>query len=206
MKETWVLADTHFDHAAILKYANRPFSSVEDMNAAIVENCKVIHPGDTVIIVGDYAWKRHQHWIHAIRGKKILVRGNHDKMNRECYSQFTEVHDILERNIHGQFTVFCHYAMRVWNKRHYGAWHLYGHSHGALAEYANDMSFDVGVDVWQFRPIPWEVIVKKMQWKKIHELEFAMNTNHKDTQEIIKKNKELNLLLYPIASTNESQP
>jgi hypothetical protein len=26
--------------------------------------------------------------------------------------------------------VLCHYAMRVWNRSHHGAWHLYGHSQG----------------------------------------------------------------------------
>jgi hypothetical protein len=32
----------------------------------------------------------------------------------------------------GQPIVLCHYAMRVWNRSHHGAWHLYGHSRGNL--------------------------------------------------------------------------
>ncbi len=197
MNDTWVFADSHFDHEGIIKHAKRPFSSVSDMNKTLIDNCKVISPRDTLIIVGDFAWKNHGHWIQAVKGKKILVCGNHDKMNALCLSQFTEVHDILERNIHGQFTVFCHYAMRAWDRKHHGAWHLYGHSHGALPEYADDMSFDVGMDVWQLRPVHWDIIVKKMAWKKLPNVKFAVNTDSRDTQEVIRKNKELNLLLYP---------
>ena len=33
-----------------------------------------------------------------------------------------------------QDIVLCHYAMRVWQKSHYGAWMLYGHSHGTLPD------------------------------------------------------------------------
>ena len=46
----------------------------------------------------------------------------------------------------------CYYAMRVWNRAHHGAWHLYGHSHGKLPEAATFLSMDVGVDTHDFRP------------------------------------------------------
>jgi hypothetical protein len=29
----------------------------------------------------------------------------------------------VEISIHGQPIVICHYAMRVWNRSHHGAWH-----------------------------------------------------------------------------------
>ena len=48
--------------------------------------------------------------------------------------------------------VLCHYAMRVWNRAHHGAWHLYGHSHGKLPEAPTTLSMDVGVDNHDFRP------------------------------------------------------
>jgi len=46
--------------------------------------------------------------------------------------------------------VLCHYAMRSWPKSHYGAWHLYGHSHGKLPMLGRSM--DIGVDTHDFYP------------------------------------------------------
>jgi hypothetical protein len=40
---------------------------------------------------------------------------------------------------------------RVWNKAHYGAFHLYGHSHGSLPPQGR--SHDVGTNVWDYRPV-----------------------------------------------------
>ncbi len=42
--------------------------------------------------------------------------------------------NLAEISVHGQPIVICHYAMRVWNRSHHGAWHLYGHSHGNLPD------------------------------------------------------------------------
>jgi calcineurin-like phosphoesterase family protein len=41
--------------------------------------------------------------------------------------------------------------MRTWPGAHRGALHLYGHSHGTLP--GNSQCCDVGVDVWDFRPV-----------------------------------------------------
>lgn len=39
-----------------------------------------------------------------------------------------------------------HYSMRVWDKHHHGAYHLFGHSHGSLDNLPNGRSMDVGID------------------------------------------------------------
>jgi calcineurin-like phosphoesterase family protein len=57
-----------------------------------------------------------------------------------------------EMSVKGQPIVLCHYAMRVWNRAHHGAWHLYGHSHGKLPEAPTSLSMYVGVDTHDFRP------------------------------------------------------
>ena len=62
--------------------------------------------------------------------------------------------------------VLCHYAFRVWNKSHRGAWHLYGHSHGSLPDDPNSLSFDAGVDCHEFTPISYERVKEIMAEKR----------------------------------------
>lgn len=58
--------------------------------------------------------------------------------------------------------VMCHYAMRVWDRSHYGAWHLYGHSHGRLPP-SEELSMDVGVDTHDFRPYSLDEVYAHMR-------------------------------------------
>ena len=61
---------------------------------------------------------------------------------------------------HSQVLVLCHYALRVWDRAHYGAWHLYGHSHGTLPAWG--LSLDVGVDSHDFRPINLDEVATRL--------------------------------------------
>jgi calcineurin-like phosphoesterase family protein len=47
--------------------------------------------------------------------------------------------------------VLCHYPFRTWNGQHKGAIDLHGHSHGRLKPLPRQV--DVGVDVWDWRPV-----------------------------------------------------
>ena len=47
-------ADTHFDHANIIRFCNRPFATVEEMNETLITNWnRKVHANDTVFIIGD---------------------------------------------------------------------------------------------------------------------------------------------------------
>jgi calcineurin-like phosphoesterase family protein len=98
----------------------------------------------------------------------VLIWGNHDQRGRgdpRFEGLFQSTHDILELSLGEQFFVLCHYAMRVWNHSHHGAYHLYGHSHGTLPDDANARSFDCGVDCFDFKPISLEQVTAVMQTK-----------------------------------------
>ena len=47
--KTYVIADTHFNHSNIIKYCNRPFNDVIDMNEKIINNWnKVVKKEDMI--------------------------------------------------------------------------------------------------------------------------------------------------------------
>lgn len=164
-------ADTHFDHDNIRKYCNRPFSTVAEMNETIIKNWNaVVKPKDIVYHLGDFAFikteARFLELFMSLRGTIRFVKGNHDKTTAKYSHYFDEWHEgLVDLTIDKQPVTLCHYAMRVWNKKHYDAWHLYGHSHGELDE-GYDLSFDVGVDAQQFTPVSLEQVAQKMQLKK----------------------------------------
>lgn len=80
---TWFTSDTHFGHANIIKYCDRPFASVDAMNKAIIKNWNsVVSPDDTVYHLGDVALgdiNSSLACVGALNGYKILVLGNHDR-------------------------------------------------------------------------------------------------------------------------------
>ena len=54
MPEKFYIADMHYDHKNVLAFDNRPFKTIDDMNAALVERWNaVVHPGDIVYVLGD---------------------------------------------------------------------------------------------------------------------------------------------------------
>ena len=55
--------------------------------------------------------------------------------------------------------------MKVWDKSHHGAWHLYGHSHGSLPDDPNSLSFDIGCNIHDYYPLEFEDVRKIMSTK-----------------------------------------
>ena len=80
MKKIFITSDNHFFHRNIIRYCNRPFYSVEEMNRVMIDkwNAKVDN-GDIVIHLGDFAFKGRAREIRRkLNGTIILIRGNHD--------------------------------------------------------------------------------------------------------------------------------
>jgi calcineurin-like phosphoesterase family protein len=124
--------------------------------------------GDTVYVLGDFAFQDHNHYLMALNSRKVLIKGNHDAASQEVYKNFTEVHEFgCERRIEGYNMVFCHYGLKTWRGSYGGkSFHAYGHSHGRLPEFDNMLCCDVGVDVWGYSICPWECFLQKMLIKE----------------------------------------
>jgi calcineurin-like phosphoesterase family protein len=160
----WFSADQHFSHANIIKYANRPYASAEEMDEALIANWNsVVGPDDLVYVLGDFCFKGRSpdFYLRRLLGDKILILGNHDKENVVRASKFKEVHKLLRIFVDGHHIIMSHYAMRVWDMSHHGSWHLYGHSHGKLP--GSGRSFDCGVDCWNYFPISYDTVRKTME-------------------------------------------
>lgn len=149
-KLTWFTSDTHFGHTNIIRYSGRPFDTVEEHDVALIANWNdCVQQGDDVFFLGDFAFKNKQAAADIrkrLNGNIHFIEGNHDSAAhgiRQTFIWFKQMHDI---DVGEQRITLCHYAMRVWNRSHHGAWHLYGHSHYSLPDDPNALSLDVGVD------------------------------------------------------------
>ncbi len=74
-------SDHHFWHANIIRYCDRPFSSVEEMNEALIEKWNdVVNSDDEVYYLGDFSMAARPVEVYTpkLNGIKCLVPGNHD--------------------------------------------------------------------------------------------------------------------------------
>lgn len=145
-------ADEHYGHANIIGYCNRPFESVMEMDLELIRRHNaVVSAGDTVVHAGDFTLAPKavaERYLSRLVGTHVFVRGSHDYWLPKTAKR------IWSRTVNGQYVVVCHYAMRTWEKSHYGSWQLYGHSHGMLPPIGKQ--WDIGVDNNGFAPVSFE--------------------------------------------------
>jgi calcineurin-like phosphoesterase family protein len=164
-------SDPHFGHANVIRYCNRPFSSAEEMDEALIQRWNsVVRDGDFVWVLGDLFFhqvgKCHE-IISRLRGKKGLILGNHDKVIRNqvpLQEKFDEVHKGLHAaNFAGIHVVMCHYPLLTWDRAHHGSFMLHGHCHGNIPFDPNYRRLDVGVDCHDYAPLAWEDLRRKLE-------------------------------------------
>lgn len=160
MNPIFFTADTHYGHKRILELANRPFSSVEEMDEALIGLHNAVVPKNGIVYhLGDFAFTDHDRYLYRLNGEMHLIPGNHDHRNRiKSAKLWHTVHDKLHHLKVGDLQlVLCHYAMRTWRNSHHGALHFYGHSHGNLL--GDGQSCDVGVDCWRMAPVSLDELI-----------------------------------------------
>jgi calcineurin-like phosphoesterase family protein len=145
-------SDTHFGDHRVLNIARRPFTSVAEMNEALIARWNArVGPDDEVWHVGDFATAQAGPAIWPkLNGRKHLLVGNNDGPLVRALS-WCSVQHYAELTVGGVRLVLCHYPFRTWNGAHRGAVNLHGHSHGRLKPLPRQ--FDVGVDCRDFSPV-----------------------------------------------------
>lgn len=163
-------SDTHYFHKNIIKYCGRPFASTEEMNDAMIASWNsVVSDEDLAFHVGDFSLSRSvspqevTSVIQRLKGKKILIRGNHDSYDDNFFleSGFKAVVDSI--NLGGVLLV--HYPLheafaRKVRDSHWGevSHVVHGHDHRKdIPEFENH--FNVAVDRHDFAPVVMSRVV-----------------------------------------------
>ena len=160
MNNIWFIADTHFDDERILKYENRPFQDVNEMNQCIIGNWnRLVKEDDLVYLIGDIG---NEAYISSLNGKKYLIKGNHDTKSNELYRQagFVEVYD--KPIILDNFWILSHEPMYVNVNMPYA--NIFGHVHNcAIYKTFSKQHYCVTVERTGYGPVGFDEIKEKVK-------------------------------------------
>ena len=175
----WVTSDHHFGHANIIKYCERPFEDVDQMDTEMVNYWnEVVGIEDTVYYIGDFSLSRSQkvvEYIERLNGRITFLPGSHDywfeKMpkwwwDEDPFLPHKSAPPILEIQHNGEYMTLCHYPMRSWPRSFHGSLHVYGHSHGRLGPHGRSM--DIGVDTNGFYPYRLDDVQELLMGQESH--------------------------------------
>ena len=129
----YYISDTHFGHANIIRFDDRPFDNVTQMDDGMIKLWnETVNNNDTVYILGDFSWHNESQTIKildSLKGKKILIKGNHDKISPLTAKKFIKICDYLEIKDGNEKIILSHYPILFWNNQFNDTVHLYGHVH-----------------------------------------------------------------------------
>ena len=167
-------SDHHFGHANVIKYSNRPFSSVEEMNQYMIDKWNsVVKTEDTVYHVGDFSFlnkEKSKEILSKLNGYIILIKGNHDSTETRMKEiGFKEVYNDLVIEIAGKKVLLCHfpfapkekpteYDLKYMNLRpkNEGQWLIHGHVHQHWK--VQFKMINVSVENWDYTPVSMDTM------------------------------------------------
>lgn len=136
----YYIADTHFCHKNILRYDDRPWDSLEEMESGMTAlwNSKVTDDDD-VYILGDFCWGHYSDWkriLSGLKGRKYLIPGNHDP--KSFPEDITGL--LAEEPVHYKeikdgdyYVILSHYPMISYHHdSHANTLMFYGHVHATV--------------------------------------------------------------------------
>lgn len=135
----YYIGDMHLGHKNVIKYDNRPFETVEEMDVVLIENWNsVVTEDDNVYIIGDFIYRSSHaaiYYLKQLKGHKHLIIGNHDFKTLEdekaClyFDSIERLGYVKDGDID---VVMCHYPIAEWNgkrRKKNKAYHVYSHIH-----------------------------------------------------------------------------
>ena len=172
--KNYFTSDLHLGHANVIKYCDRPFASVEEMDETLIANWNAkVHKDDAVYILGDLVWQSCDPipYLARLKGKKHLIVGNHDRWVAmpEAAGYFESVTSYAELVLNCRNFTLCHYPMLEWkNSRKIGSSRLgymvHGHIHNGVKPLYRPLfelpnALNAGVDINGFAPVSFDELV-----------------------------------------------
>lgn len=173
----WFSSDHHFGHKNIIQYENRPFKTLDKMDEYMIAKWnQCVQPDDVCYIIGDFSFRSYIQTVELVQklhGRKHLIWGNHDDWNRNRLMKlFDSVYDQaiiqLSNKIRVKLSHFPYVSPdenpdRLRNRKfrpyNEGHWLLHGHVHSLWKINRQLKCINVGVDVWDFKPINHDKIL-----------------------------------------------
>ena len=157
-RRIYLISDTHFGHENIIRYCNRPFASVEEMNEVMIENWnKTVRPQDIVYHLGDvYFGERGRDCLRHLMGRKRLLLGNHDNgKDRVLHAVFQKIgmwrmfpeYDCVLTHVPVHIGEHAEERQEKWH------WNIHGHIHDQQAP----TKFHINVSVEQIAYTPVDI-------------------------------------------------
>jgi calcineurin-like phosphoesterase family protein len=158
----FVIADTHFFHANIIKYATRPYRSVDEMNWDIKKRWNnAVSKKDRIFILGDFsfgAFEQTASLVANLNGTKILILGNHDDGRSLAWWMRAGLNHVSAYPIvYKQWYILSHEPVYVNEYMPYC--NIHGHLHGRKME--GPQYINVAVEHTGYAPTPMANIVKQ---------------------------------------------
>lgn len=165
MAEKWFISDTHFFHANIIKYCQRPFATAEHMNEHMIEHWnKLVKPQDNVYHLGDVGmgFKGEDGKLAALlmrlNGHKRLIVGNHDNLKSPALQNNFEKIELWKGWKDEGFTC-VHIPLEIAQLRD-GDVCVHGHIHNNIRD---GRYINVCVEHTNYRPVHMDEIKTKIK-------------------------------------------
>jgi calcineurin-like phosphoesterase family protein len=181
MSNLFYISDLHYDHANILNFKRddgtplRPFATLDEMQATISHNWnKVVGDKDTVYVLGDVVMNKNAkslEFLKVLRGRKILIKGNHDLAPINRYSNyFEDIRAYDRKECAGQRIIASHIPIHPDSLARFGV-NVHGHLHsGEVLGHGDDefvtpdaRYFNVSCERIDYTPIAIEELVKRIK-------------------------------------------
>ncbi len=174
----WFTSDLHFGHNNIMRFCNRPWKSIEEMDEGLIKNWNsVVGENDIVFNLGDFAFAPNWRWkeiLERLNGVHYLIMGNHDCSRYPGDSIMSLFHNVSQQmilKIDNRTVYLNHYPFLCyggsWRTPDNAIYALYGHVHSGPNNIGRDRSrlvhlfpyqYDVGVDNNNYTPVSWDKI------------------------------------------------
>lgn len=159
----WFTSDYHLNHFNIIRYCNRPFKTSKEMDERIISNHnEIVAPNDEVYFLGDFQFGGdHERYYPRMNGVFTFIQGNHDRSR-----PFRSRQGFILKNINGFKVLMCHWPKYVRDfddLKKQADILVCGHIHEKgrfIIWNGYDLLINVGVDVWEFKPVTFNEIIK----------------------------------------------